>query len=349
MNQNRKTKVVCTIGPSSESSSKLAELADAGMDIMRLNFSHGSFEEHQKRVDTIREIMKINGKKIAILQDLCGPKIRIGTLKGRMITLHEGKTFILTTDECEGDEDKVYVTYPDLQKEVQIGNFIMLQDGTKKLQVIEIKGNDIITKVIVGGTLTNHCGVNVPGANLKMSSLTEKDKKDVEFGIKNNVDFVALSFVHTAEDIKELREILESGGSSARIVAKIETPKAVKNIDEIVKASDCIMVARGDLGIEIPAEEVPLVQKMIIKKCNLAGKFVITATQMLESMVKNPMPTRAEVSDVANAIFDGTDAIMLSEETALGDYPVEAVKEMVNIALRTEEGIRTGKIDLEYD
>lgn len=349
MNTSRKTKIICTIGPSSESLEKIAELVDAGMDIMRLNFSHGSLDEHQKRVDILREIIGKTGKQIAILQDLSGPKIRIGTFKDKMIALHEGKSFTLTTDKCDGDEDRVYVSYPDLSKEVKIGDPIMLQDGTKKLQIVEIKGNDIITKVITGGILMSHSGVNVPGVNLKMSSLTEKDKKDIGFGIKNNVDFVALSFVHTANDVGELRKIIESGGSNARIIAKIETPKAVKNIDEIIEAADGIMVARGDLGIEIPAEEVPLVQKMIIKKCNSVGKFVITATQMLESMVKSPIPTRAEVSDVANAIIDGTDAVMLSEETALGDYPVVAVKEMVNIIWRTEEGLRTGKIDLQYD
>jgi pyruvate kinase len=349
MNSVRKTKIVCTIGPSSENPEKMAELAGAGMDIMRLNFSHGNFEEHQKRVDVIREIMKKTNKKISILQDLSGPKIRIGTLKEKMIILKEGQTFMLRTAECEGDESGVYINYPNLPKEVEVGGFVMLQDGTKRLEVVEIKGDDIVTKVIVGGTLVSHSGVNVPSTNLKMSSLTEKDKKDIEFGIKNEVDFMALSFVHTAGDIEELRNVLESKGSKAKIVAKIETPKAVKNIDEIIKASDSIMIARGDLGIEIPAEEVPLVQKMIIKKCNSVGKFVITATQMLESMVKSPVPTRAEVSDVANAIIDGTDAIMLSEETALGDYPVESLKEMVSIALRTEEGICTGKIDLKYD
>ena len=349
MNLSRKTKIVCTIGPSCESQEKIAELVDAGMDIMRLNFSHGNFEEHQKRVDILREIMEETGKKVAILQDLSGPKIRIGTFKDKMIILHEGKTFTLTTDKCEGNEDKVYISYSDLPKEVKVGGLIMLQDGTKKLQVVEIKDSNIITKVIVGGILMNHGGVNVPGANIKASSLTEKDKKDIEFGIKNKVDFVALSFVHSANDVEELRKILVSSGSSARIIAKIETPKAVENIDEIIQASDGIMIARGDLGIEIPAEEVPLVQKMIIKKCNLAGKFVITATQMLESMVKSPTPTRAEVSDIANAIIDGTSATMLSEETALGDYPVESVKEMVNIALRTEEGLRTGNINLKYD
>ncbi len=349
MNLVRKTKIVCTIGPSSESQTKIAELVDAGMDIMRLNFSHGDFTEHQRRMDIFLEVMKNKEKEVAILQDLSGPKIRIGAFANKMIVLKEGQIFALVTDQIKGDNNKVYVNYQDLPKEVKIRDFIMLQDGSKKLQVVGIKGNEIITKVIVGGILMNHSGVNVPGANISMNSLTEKDKEDIGFGIKNNIDFVALSFVHTANDVRELRKILESNGSVARIIAKIETPKAVENIDEIIEMSDGIMIARGDLGIEIPAEEVPLVQKMIIKKCNSVGKFVITATQMLESMVKSPMPTRAEVSDVANAIIDGTDAVMLSEETALGDYPVESVKEMVNIILRTEEGLRTGNIDLKYD
>jgi pyruvate kinase len=336
MNPGRKTKIVCTIGPVTESPERMAELVDAGMDMVRLNFSHGTLREHQRRVDIVREIMKETGKSIAIIQDLCGPKIRVGTFKNRMITLHEGKIFTLTTDQCEGSEDKAQVNYPNLPKEVKAGGIIMLQDGTKKLEAVKIEGNNIVTKVIIGGSLVNHSGVNVPGAHLSLRSLTEKDRRDVQFAIANKLDFVALSFVHKADDIRELREVLKSGGSNARIIAKVETPEAVKNIDEIIGAADAIMVARGDLGIEISAEEVPMVQKMIIKKCNAAGKFVITATQMLESMMKSPVPTRAEVSDVANAIIDGTDAVMLSEETALGDYPVEAVKEMANIVLCIE-------------
>ncbi len=349
MNTERRTKIVCTIGPVSEGQDKTIELISAGMDIMRLNFSHGDFEVHQKRIDNLRNVLEKNGKKVMIMQDLSGPKIRIGSFRNNMVALKKDRDFILTTDDCVGDESRVHISYSDLPNEVKIGGVIFLQDGTKKLQIINIKNHDIITKVTTGGTLADHAGVNVPGANLSVKALTEKDKIDVEFGIKNNVDFVALSFVHTAHDVEELRRILESKNSKAQIIAKIETPKAVKNIDEIIQVSDGIMIARGDLGIEIPAEEVPLVQKMIIKKCNEASKFVITATQMLESMMKNPVPTRAEVSDVANAIIDGTDAVMLSEETALGDYPVESLKEMVNIILSTEGGLRTGKVDLKYD
>jgi pyruvate kinase len=293
--------------------------------------------------------MAKTGKTVAILQDLCGPKIRIGTFKEKTIMLHEGQTFTLTTDNVEGDNERVFVNYPALPKEVKAGTIIMLQDGTKKLEVTDVQGNNIITKVVIGGRLSNHKGVNVPGANLSVSSLTDKDKKDVEFGIKNKVDFVALSFVRRASDILELREILKKGGSNALIVAKIETPEALEVIDDIIAVTDAVMIARGDLAIEIPAEEVPLVQKLLIHKCNSVGKPVITATQMLESMIKNPVPTRAEVSDIANAIIDGTDAIMLSEETTLGDFPVEAVSIMTKIALRLEDEVYTRDTIAEYD
>ncbi|MEK7609676.1 MAG: pyruvate kinase [Patescibacteria group bacterium] len=349
MNLGKKTKIVCTIGPNTETKEKMAEMVDAGMNVVRLNFSHGDFSEHQKRVESIHEIMKKSGKTVAILQDLCGPKIRIGTFRDNMIMLHEGQTFTLTTDEIEGTEDKVHINYPRLPYEVKPGTIIMLQDGTKRLEVVEIKGNDIITKVMIGGRLSGRKGVNVPGANLSISALTDKDKEDVEFGIKNKVDFVALSFVRRASDVDDLRKILNKAGSNAHIIAKIETPEALKCIDEIISVADGIMIARGDLAIEIPAEEVPLVQKMIISKCNAIGKPVITATQMLESMIKNPVPTRAEVSDIANAIIDGTDAIMLSEETTLGDFPVEAVKVMTRIACRVEKEVYTRDTIAEYE
>lgn len=349
MTLGKKTKIVCTIGPVTETEHKMTELVHAGMNVMRLNFSHGDFVEHQARVDTIRKVMKEMGKTVAILQDLCGPKIRIGTFKDKMITLHEGKTFTLTTDEIEGDEERVHINYPDLPKEVKPGTIIMLQDGTKRLEVTEVKGNDIVTKVMIGGKLSGRKGVNVPGANLSLSALTDKDRKDVEFGIKNGVDFVALSFVRRASDIRDLRDILDKAGSKAHIIAKIETPEALDCIDDIIALSDGLMVARGDLAIEIPAEEVPVVQKLLIAKCNAVGKPVITATQMLESMIKNPVPTRAEVSDIANAIIDGTDAIMLSEETTLGEFPVEAVKVMAKVAARIESEVYTRDTIAEYD
>lgn len=348
MNLGKKTKIVCTIGPATESAEKLEELVTAGMNVMRMNFSHGDFAEHQNRVDNIHAVMEKTGKCVALLQDLGGPKIRIGTFKEKIITITPGQTFTLTTDQFEGTTEKVHVNYPELPREVKVGSNIMLQDGTKKLEVIEVKGNDIVTKVVVGGRLSNHKGVNVPGANLSVKSLTEKDRADVEFGIKNKVDFIALSFVRRPSDIADLRQILEKAGSHAHIIAKVETPEALDCLDEIIEAADAIMIARGDLAIEIPAEEVPLVQKLIISKCNAVGKPVITATQMLESMVKNPIPTRAEVSDIANAIIDGTDAIMLSEETTLGDFPVEAVKIMTRIALRVEKEVYTRDTIAEY-
>lgn len=336
MNLGKKTKIVCTIGPATESEEKLTQLVNEGMNVVRLNFSHGDFAEHQLRVDNIRRVMKQTGKVVAILQDLCGPKIRIGTFKNNMIVLKEGQEFILTTEECEGDESRVHVNYCDLPLEVKPGATIMLHDGSKKLEVTAIIGKDIYTKVIIGGKLSNNKGVNVPGANLSISALTAKDRKDVEFAINNKLDFVGLSFVRKAEDIRELRSILDKAGSKARIIAKIETPEAIINFDTILEEADAIMVARGDLAIEIPAEEVPIVQKLIINKCKAAGVPVIIATQLLESMIKNPVPTRAEVSDIANAIIDGTDAIMLSEETTLGDFPVEAVETMTRVALRLE-------------
>lgn len=337
MNNLKKTKIVCTIGPATENEKTLGELVSAGMNVMRLNFSHGDFAEHQVRVDNIRKIIKKTGKPIAILQDLAGPKIRIGEFEKGLIVLKEGAKFILTTDKIMGNEERVHINYPLLPKEVKIGDHILLHDGKKALIVTEIKGNDVICKVTVGGEIKDKRGVNLPDSNLSISSVTEKDKEDLKFGIKNNVDYFALSFVRRPEDIAELRSILEKAKCDARIIAKIETPQALKNIDEIIKLTDGIMVARGDLAVEIPAEDVPLVQKMLIQKCNQAGKPVITATQMLESMIKSPVPTRAEVSDVANAILDGTDAVMLSEETTLGDYPVKAVQMMSRIAERTEK------------
>lgn len=349
MNNGKKTKIVCTIGPATESEAKLTELVNAGMNVMRLNFSHGDFNEHQGRVDNLKKVMAKTGKIVAVMQDLAGPKIRIGEFEGGVTVLKEGQTFTLTTDKIMGDNKRVHVNYPLLPKEVKIGGTIMLHDGKKRLEIIDIKGNDVITKVIVGGEIKNKRGVNLPGAYLSISSVTEKDRADLAFGIKNKVDFVALSFVRRPSDITELRELLKKAKSNAQIISKIETPEALENIDEIIKLTDGIMVARGDLAIEIPAEDVPLAQKMLIQKCNELGKPVITATQMLESMIKSPVPTRAEVSDVANAIIDGTDAIMLSEETTLGDFPVEAVKMMTRIAHRVEKDVFTHDTIFEFE
>ncbi len=345
----KKTKIVATIGPATESEQMLEKLIEAGLNVVRLNFSHGDFAEHQKRVDSLRTVCKKTGDSIAILQDLGGPKIRIGNFKKETINLRKGQTFTLTTEDIVGDESIVSVNYPLLTKEVEKGHIIFLHDGKKKLEVLEVKGNKVVCKVLVGGDIKGKRGVNLPDSDLSIKSLTDKDLKDLEFGIKNKVDFIALSFVRRSSDIMELREILKKRKSDAGIIAKIETPQAIANIDEIISLSDGIMIARGDLAIEVPFEKVPSYQKMMIKKCNDAGKPVITATQMLESMIKSPVATRAEISDVANAILDGTDAIMLSEETTLGEFPVEAVKVMKTIALEVERDylerpiVRVGK------
>jgi pyruvate kinase len=335
----KKTKIVCTIGPATESQEKLEALLTAGMNVMRLNFSHGDFNEHQNRVNNLKKAMEKTAIPAAILQDLAGPKIRIGMFKTESIVLKEGAKFTITTDKIEGDETKVSVNYPNFAKEVKKGHIIFLHDGRKKLEVLDVKGNNVVCKILVGGEIKGKRGVNLPDSDLTISSLTEKDRADLEFGIKNKVDFVALSFVRRPSDITELRDILKARKSKAKIIAKIETPQSLEHIDEIIALTDGVMVARGDLAIEIPAEKVPAAQKMLIRKCNELGKPVITATQMLESMIKAPVPTRAEVSDIANAILDGTDAIMLSEETTLGDFPVQAVETMTRVALQIEGGL----------
>lgn len=332
----KKTKIVATVGPATESEVMLEKLVDAGLNVIRLNFSHGDFAEHQTRVDNLRKVIKKTGKTVAILQDLGGPKIRIGNFKTEFITLKKGQTFTLTTEDILGDKNIVSVNYPLLPKEVKKGHIIFLHDGKKKLEVVSVTGNKIVCKVLIGGDIKGRRGVNLPDSNLSIKSLTNKDLKDLEFGIKNKVDFIALSFVRRPSDIIELREILNKRKSDAGIIAKIETPQAIENIDEIIRLADGIMIARGDLAIEVPFEKVPSYQKMMIIKCNESGKPVITATQMLESMIKSPVATRAEISDVANAILDGTDAVMLSEETTLGEFPVEAVTVMKTIALEVE-------------
>ena len=335
---NKKTKIVATVGPVSTDVKMLTKLAKAGLNVIRMNFSHGDFAEHQEKVDNARIVSKETGIPLALLQDLGGPKIRTGefdTESGR-ITLKKGQTFTLTTRNIKGDETIASVSYKKLPQEIKAGHTVMVDDGKKRMTVTKVSGEDIICKVDVGGELKGRRGINLPDTDVSISSLTAKDLKDLKFGIANDVDFIALSFVRRPADIKKLRGILDKAGSKAAIIAKVETPHAVENIDEIIEISDGIMVARGDLAIEVPAENVPLIQKNIIKKCNQAGKPVITATQMLESMINSPVPTRAEVSDIANAILDGTDAIMLSEETTLGEYPVDAVEVMTKVAVRTE-------------
>ncbi len=338
----KKTKIVATIGPATESEETLTLLARAGMNVARLNFSHGDHKEHQKRITLIKKVAKNLDSPVAILQDLSGPKIRIGDFGGTgQITLVKDAIFKLTTKKIVGDETIVHVNYPNLPKEVKVGNFILVDDGKKKLQIVKTSKDEVVTKVIIGGDIKSRRGVNLPGSYLKISAITPKDKIDLAFGIKNKVDFVALSFVREAADILQLRKLLKAGKSDAQIIAKIETMEAIENINEIVDVSDGIMIARGDLAIEIPAQYVPLIQKEIIEKCNSVGKPVITATQMLESMIRVPVPTRAEVSDVANSILDGSDAVMLSEETALGQFPILAVEMMTQIAKHVEEKIKS--------
>ncbi|MBP3038782.1 pyruvate kinase [Bacillaceae bacterium Marseille-Q3522] len=343
----RKTKIVCTIGPASESVEKLVDLMEAGMNVARLNFSHGDFEEHGNRIKNIREAAKRTGKNIAILLDTKGPEIRTHNMVNGMIELETGKNVIVSMNEVEGTTDKFSVTYTGLIDDVQVGAKILLDDGLIALEVTKIdkEANEIHTVVLNSGVLKNKKGVNVPGVSVNLPGMTEKDAKDILFGIEQGVDFVAPSFVRRASDVLEIRQLLEeNGGGHIHLIPKIESQEGVDNIDEILEVSDGLMVARGDLGVEIPSEEVPLVQKDLIKKCNMFAKPVITATQMLDSMQRNPRPTRAEASDVANAIFDGTDAIMLSGETAAGAYPVETVRTMHNIASRAESALDHKKI-----
>jgi len=340
----RKAKIVCTIGPASESVETLKKLIEAGMNVARLNFSHGSHEEHAARIENIREASRQTGKAVAILLDTKGPEIRTGSLEVDAVELIEGNRIVLTTDDVAGNAERVSITYQELPADVAAGDTILIDDGLIGLTVEEVRPTEIVCLIKNGGTLKSKKGVNVPGVSINLPGITEKDAQDIEFGIKQGVDFIAASFVRKAADILEIRQILEQHGASIDIIAKIENQEGVDNVDEILVVSDGIMVARGDLGVEIPAEEVPLVQKQLIKKCNELAKPVITATQMLDSMQRNPRPTRAEASDVANAIFDGTDAIMLSGETAAGKYPVESVETMDRIALRAEQELNYREI-----
>ncbi|OCA91365.1 pyruvate kinase [Bacillus sp. FJAT-27225] len=343
----RKTKIVCTIGPASESIEKLTDLMEAGMNVARLNFSHGDYEEHGARIANIREAAEKTGKNVAILLDTKGPEIRTHTMKDGAIELNSGNEVVVSMTEVEGTADMFSITYPGLIDDVHTGSRILLDDGLIGLEVLEInKENQTIrTKILNSGTLKNKKGVNVPGVSVNLPGITEKDRNDILFGIGQGIDFIAASFVRRAKDVLEIRQLLEENDAAhIHIIPKIENQEGVDNIDEILEVSDGLMVARGDLGVEIPAEEVPLVQKLLIKKCNAEAKPVITATQMLDSMQRNPRPTRAEASDVANAIFDGTDAIMLSGETAAGLYPVEAVQTMHNIASRAEQALNHKEI-----
>jgi len=335
--KRRKTKIVCTIGPASESPQILKVLIQAGMNVARLNFSHGTHEEHLRKIKTIRQISDRLEQPVAILQDLGGPKIRIGMMKEGGVELKRGKEFFLTSQVLIGDETQATVTYSALPGEVKLGDRILLADGTIELQVLESNGKNIRCQVIVGGILTSHKGMNFPTGTLQVTTFTEKDHEDLLFGIQHGVDLVGLSYIQRADDIEGVKRILKKESADIPVIAKIERKEALEKIDEIILASDGIMVARGDLGLETPIEKIPNVQKKLIQKANALGKPVITATQMLRSMVDHTQPTRAEVTDVVNAIYDGTDAVMLSEETAIGQFPVEAFQMMAKIAQSAEE------------
>ncbi|WP_230397929.1 pyruvate kinase [Novisyntrophococcus fermenticellae] len=338
----KRTKIVCTMGPNLDKPEVMKTLIQTGMDVARFNFSHGDHAEHKERMDMLKKLRKEMKVPVAILLDTKGPEIRTGLLKdGKRVQLQEGQTFVLTTEEMVGDADKVFVTYSELPRDVRRGDRILIDDGLVELHIEEVSDTDIVCTVINGGELGERKGINVPNVSVNLPAITDKDKEDILFGIEQGVDFIAASFVRKAEDVLEIKDFLmEHGGTHIAVIAKIEAAEGVKNIDSIIDVADGIMVARGDLGVEIPPYQVPHIQKTIIEKCNHRYLPVITATQMLDSMMRNPRPTRAEVADVANAIYDGTDAVMLSGETAMGKYPVEAVEMMVQIAVETEHYLK---------
>ncbi len=345
----KRTKIICTMGPNTDDEEMMRKLAKAGMDIARFNFSHGDHEEQKTRMDLLKKVRKELKLPIAILLDTKGPEIRTGILEGgQKVYLEEESRFTLTTEQIEGNNTRCSQTYKDLPKDVKAGDTILIDDGLIQLTVEEVTDTDVVCRVVNGGELGQKKGINVPNVEVKLPAITEQDKNDILFGIEQGIDFIAASFVRNAEAIKEIKELLRAnGGERIDVIAKIENAEGVHNIDKIIKAADGVMVARGDLGVEIPAHEVPHIQKMIIRKCNESYKPVITATQMLDSMMRAPRPTRAEVTDVANAIYDGTDAIMLSGETAMGKYPEQAVQMMVKIAECTEPYM-THKRFLDY-
>ena len=340
----RKTKIICTIGPASQSPEKIREMIEAGMNVCRCNFSHGSYEEQKNKMMTVVRISEEMKKPVATLIDTKGPEIRLRTFEEEKITLEEGQRFTLTTKDIVGTKEIVSVTYENIVNDVVVGGSVLIDDGLIELRVEEITDTDLICRVVNGGPVSNKKGVNLPGANLSMPFISEQDRKDILFGIDCGFDFIALSFVRSKEDVLEVRKMLDEKRSPMKIIAKIENMQGINNLDEILEVSDGIMVARGDMGVEVPLEEVPVIQKRMIRKAVAKGKHVITATQMLESMTKNPRPTRAEAADVANAIFDGTTAIMLSGESANGKYPVEALKTMSKIAERAERDINYNKL-----
>ncbi|MCS6989896.1 MAG: pyruvate kinase [Chloroherpetonaceae bacterium] len=331
----KRTKIICTLGPSTNSVEKIIELIHAGMDVARLNFSHGSRDDHKARIEMVRKAASLTGKQIAILQDLQGPKIRIGDLE-KTVLLKQGERFTITTEDIVGTYNRVSTTYKEIVKDVRPGDRILMDDGLLEVRVVDKTDTDVITEIVIGGLLKSKKGLNLPGVNMSVPSLSEKDVQDVHFGLDNNVDLIALSFVRSAQDIDDLRQIINMRRKDTWIVAKIERPEAIANLESIVEATNAVMVARGDLGVEMKTSSVPILQKRIVQVCNAKYKPVIIATQMLESMTENPRPTRAEASDVANAVFDGTDAVMLSGETASGKYPIEAVRTMSEIIANVE-------------
>ncbi|PLX96388.1 MAG: pyruvate kinase [Desulfuromonas sp.] len=332
----RRTKIVATLGPASSRPEKVLALMEAGADVFRLNFSHGDHADKRALIATIRDLSRQRRQAVAILGDLQGPKIRTGKMRGGALELHNGESVTITTRDIEGEGSLIPTTFANLPQDARAGDRILLDDGLLELKVTSVSGDEVMCKVVTGGTLKDRKGINLPGVTVSAPALTEKDRADLEFCLNEEVDFVALSFVRSAADVAELKDLLFDAGSKLQVIAKIEKPQAVDNFDAILDVADGVMVARGDLGVEMSPEKVPLIQKRIIRKCNEAGKPVITATQMLESMIERPRPTRAETSDVANAILDGTDAVMLSGETASGLYPVEAVELMVRVAADVE-------------
>jgi len=347
--QYTKTKIVCTVGPSTDTVPMLVDMIRAGTNVFRLNFSHGTQDKHREMLENIRAAVQLTGEAIGILQDLQGPKIRIGDLAAPGIELKTGSTLVITTDPVRGEGNRVSTTYSALPSDVKPGTRILLDDGKLELTVQAVRGNDVESKVVVGGLLTAHKGINLPGVPISAPSCTPKDLEDLAFGLQHDVDFVALSFVRIAKDIHDLRAHISHFGRGRHVpvIAKIEKPEAVVCIDSIIASADGIMIARGDLGVEMPLEDVPVLQKRIVAQCNAAGKPVIIATQMLESMIRSPMPTRAEANDVANAVMDGGDAVMLSGETSVGKYPLEAVRMMNRIILRAETDRPHGVRDLD--
>jgi pyruvate kinase len=332
----RKTKIVATVGPTSSSAKMLQKLIIAGVDVFRLNFSHGENREKKELIARIREVSARLGHDVGILADLQGPKIRTGKMQNNAMLLTKGDVVTITTADVLGENGLIPTIYRELPRDVRTGSRILLDDGLLELKVSKVQGDDVLCTVVTGGMLKNNKGINLPGVKVSAPCLTEKDLVDLDFCLGEDVDYIALSFVRTAEDVEELKRIISASGKQIPIVAKIEKPEALRNFSKILEVTDAVMVARGDLGVEVQAEKVPVYQKKIIEACNRAGKPVITATQMLDSMIKNPRPTRAETSDVANAIIDGTDAVMLSAETASGDYPVESVETMARVALEVE-------------